>query len=275
MISVAVGKPCNVMLGSPSIAGICCVGRAFHLLIVQTAGRLTLDSTFDRVPLRDVDLNRERLDSAFALFGTDAIVCPNGDSIAGGAVDRFPQQICMAAVAGILLDEVGHDPAQLDRLALALTNRHGIEGCCGRVSGRGAVDLSAQHDDRVSQCVALERMEVAVAIVRVVPMRGFTQPEEHLDEPVLLHQGEVACQPEQGEIARRGRHSRLLLGDSIELAEQHVPVVVEQPADHGTFVTAIRRNLGIEWRVCERHASNQSRATSTATSCSTVSNQWK
>lgn len=66
---------------------------------------------------------------------------------AGAAVDGFAQQIQVAEVAGIFLDEVGEDPAQVHRLAPAGPRDRCVKiGEPGQVLARGLKLLPVCRD---------------------------------------------------------------------------------------------------------------------------------
>jgi hypothetical protein len=157
----------------------------------------------------------------------------------------------MTTVAGVLLDEMDHDPAQLHRLSFALTDSQCVERRVGCDSS-STFDFGIQHVERVGKRVIRQRVKVAVAIVRVVPVRGLVQSKEDLTKPILLHTCEVADQAEQGEVAVSDRGSGLRVSDPSNFADQHPAVVVEQPADDGAFIASIGSNVGIEQRNFER-----------------------
>lgn len=64
-------------------------------------------------------------------------------SVSGTPVDRLPQQVQVTEMASVLLEQVGEDPAQRQRLSVAQSEHAGVEVCPARLGGAGGVELPA------------------------------------------------------------------------------------------------------------------------------------
>jgi hypothetical protein len=117
----------------------------------------------------------------------------------------------VAVVAGVLLDHVDVDPAEVDVLAHEAA---GIGQGTGGAVLAGAGDLRAPGGEGVGEGGAGGQFEAAVGTIRigqrVVDRRGLL-PREHPAEPVPLHLRHVLDEAGRREAGRRHGRGRGLL----------------------------------------------------------------
>src|ERR1700677_3955436 len=105
---------------------------------------------------------------------------------AGGAVDAFPDQVGVAVVAGVLLDQVDVNPAEADVLPHEAA---GVGQGAGGAEVAGAGDLLVPGGAGGIEGGVLGQVEAAVGAVRiglgVVDGRGVLS-RQHPAEPVPL-----------------------------------------------------------------------------------------
>src|SRR6187200_2811550 len=148
--------------------------------------------------------------------------------LAGAPVDALAQQVGVAEVPGVLLDEVHDHVAHLDVVTVDPHDSVEVET---RVDLPGVADLGAPGLPRIGHdlVVADGAVEVEVRIrVGAVEPRQVVLPLEHAAPPGVLDAGQVAHQAEQGQ--GRGRHraeGQLRCGQALALQLEGEPVVVE------------------------------------------------
>ena len=152
------------------------------------------------------------------------------DSVAGLAVDRFADEVGVAAVAGVLLDHVDEDPPQRPRSAAVLHGRVEVVRC--RRSRRGCVrpTRSRAGASSVGLSSAAESRSQSGVASQSTPDHGSMRPSpsQHSRNQPCSTKRHVLQQAADRE--RRGAESGGELGlvEPGRLAEQHGPVVVEE-----------------------------------------------
>src|SRR5690606_2000144 len=152
----------------------------------------------------------------------------------GATVDRLADEVGVAVVLGVLLDQVHEDPAQAD--PVPAPGRPG----CQRVQPLGPGQRLLEDPLGLGDRPVVQGEQLLLGVVgRAVPVpvpvglpvggveRAHQRPvEEDLGEPLGLHQGQVLEHPAQRH--RRGRQpaAQLLAGEVVALLPQHRAVVV-------------------------------------------------
>jgi hypothetical protein len=166
---------------------------------------------------------------------------------AGAAVDAFPEQVGVAVVAGVLLDHVDVDPAEVDVL---LREAASVGQSTARAVLAGAGDLRAPGGEGVAQGGALSQFEAAVGAIRislrVVDGRGLFCGE-HPTEPVPLNLRHVLN--EAGQCEGGGRHGRgggLLIVQALALHGEGGAVEVKPAFERGALVRVQGRHRAFD-----------------------------
>jgi hypothetical protein len=131
----------------------------------------------------------------------------------------------VAAVLGQLAQQVQVDPAQRQRAAPVAVHDI-VQGQRGGRAPGGLARLSVGLADGVD-AVGVVEDERRVGGPRDADLAARAAGER-LVEPHLLHEGHVLDQPEQRGPGRHQPPPGLLLGETVEAAEQHRPVLVEE-----------------------------------------------
>ncbi len=173
-------------------------------------------------------------------------------SLADDAVDPFAEEVGVAVMARVLLDQVHEDPAQRHRTPPPIRSRARDLQVLGlRDEPVGERDLDAPQLPRLGDDRGVGDRAVEVAVrrrLRPVVGRGV-ESGHRAPEPAALHVGEVPHQPEQRQRRRFHRAAREGFGVEPRALQHQSLALPPQEADEGrAFVTSGGwLGPGIEW----------------------------
>ena len=152
----------------------------------------------------------------------------------------------MAAVPGVLLDEVDQDPAQAGPPAVPLPHGEGVDPALGQRARRIASAAATSASRRARSCSG--ESPAAEWWSQSGSARQSTDPHgscwlaaEDVAAPEALHEGEVLEEPTESQRARRQPGVELPGGQPLGLAPQRVSEVVEEGKQHRRLVGDLRR----------------------------------
>ena len=197
----------------------------------------------------------------------------SGGLLAGGAVDRFAQQVGVAVVPGVLLDHVDDDPAQARRPAVGPRAAAPRDPCRRRPAPRRSAPGTARRPPATARRAAPGCRRPPCATPsrgrRPSPRRSTAAASlvavQRAGEPAVLDQGQVLEQAAEGhrrDADRRphpgGVQSRALPGQrgalEVQEAEQGGGLVaVDRRFGAALLVELRRRSLEVAARRLDQH----------------------